>query len=659
MIGPLEKNAGQDRAMAFSDVKINYYQSMFRIRSRRFLVFVAVIPIACVFSSGGAAQVVNPQNQAQTEEHFLAAQQDQQQGLFDAAAHEYQTVLRLQPGLPEAYVNLGLVYYAQAKFDESARALAAAAKLRPGMRGINLWLGIDDVKLNRPAQGAALLRDAVRQDPTEKLAQSWLGTALWDAGQMDAALLQLRTAAALFPDDPDFLFACGEAYGKAASQQTEQLLEESSGTALSDLIYGAQYAEEHDWTKAEGHLRRAIGRDPHLLDARLELAEVFLDQARLPAAQEQLDQALAIAPQSAAALARSGELLLLMQQQPDGLSRIQKAIAIDQSTAFDALGLPAEDRFDQTDHSDAEVKLSSLNHAAVQTLEADPSTDPAKDVALAALYAQAGNEDAARGAYRRIGPAPLRKYPPANLLKQAMTALHQHKYDDAEPLLERWLAANPGDRTARYDLLLARRQISSAQVARLIAVAPDSYHVHQLLGQVYASREEDDKALAEYLAVASARPDLPGVHFWLGHLYWKHGDADHALAELTRELELTPGHPEANAELGTVLIAEERAAEAIPHLEAAIHSKPDLWPAYAQLGRAYSMEKNYTRAEEVLKRGLAHDPDGTTRYRLGLAFRAEGKTAEAAQAFAEVRAIKNEKMAAPTSDDAADEGAKR
>jgi len=159
--------------------------------------------------------------------------------------------------------------------------------------------------------------------------------------------------------------------------------------------------------------------------------------------------------------------------------------------------------------------------------------------------------------------------------------------------------------------------------------------------------------------VASARPDLPGVHFWLGHLYWKHGDADHAMAELTRELELSPGHPEANAELGTVLVAEERAAEAIPHLESAIRSKPDLWPAYAQLGRAYSMEKNYTRAEEVLKRGLAHDPDGTTRYRLGLALRADGKTAQAAQAFAEVRAIKNEKMTAPSSDDAADGGTKR
>ncbi|MGB7549582.1 MAG: tetratricopeptide repeat protein [Terracidiphilus sp.] len=611
--------------------------------------------MACVLLSSSSAQ----ESSSQVQEHFLAGQKDQQQGLLDEAVHEYQAVLRLQPGMPEVYVNLGLVYYAQAKFDESARALAAASRLRPGMRGVSLWLGIDDVKLNRPAQGAALLREAVRQDPADKLAQSWLAMALWNAGQTDAALLQLGRACAQFPDDPDLLFARGEAYGKAASQQTEQLLEETSGTALSDLIYGTHYAEEREWIKAEGHLRRAIERAPRLLDARLELAEAFLQQARLPDAQVQLEQAVALAPRSASALARSGELLLLMRQRAEGLSRIEGAIEIDRSEALDALGLPVEDRLDQTGRGGADTKLSLLSREAAEALEADRTTSPAKAVALAALYAMAGDEDAAVQAYRRIGPARPSLSSSANLLTQAVTAIHRHDYDKAEPLLLRWRAANPGDYTAFYDLVLVRRQISRSQIIRLIAVAPDSYHVHQLLGQLYVSREEDDKALAEYLAVAAARPDLADVHFWLGHLYWKHGDADHASTELTRELELSPGHPEANAELGTILVAEERAGEAIPHLEAALLSKPDLWPAYSQLGRAYAIQKNYARAELVLKRALAHDPDGSTHYQLGLVLRAEGKTAQAVQVFAQVKAIKNEKMAASSSDDAANEGAKQ
>src|ERR1700739_2310813 len=628
---------------------------MLRILSGRFLLFPVAAAIACVLLSSCGAQESN----SEVQKHFLAAQQDQQQGRFDAAVEEYQTVLRLQPGVPEVYVNLGLVYYAQAKFDNSARALATAAKLRPGMRGVNLWLGIDDVKLHRPVQGAALLRDAIRQDPHDKLAQSWLGTALWDTGQMDAALLQLQKATKQFPDDPDLLFALGEAYGKAVQQQTEQLLEEAAGTALSDRIYGAIYTGERDWTKAEGHLRRAIERDSHSLDARLELAEVFLEQAQLPAAQEQLEQAAALAPRSAAVLARGGELLLLMKRPAEGLSRIQTALEIDRSEALDVLGLPVEDRFDQNDAAGATAQLSALCRQAAEKLEASPASSQTRNVALAALYAEASDQDAAMRAYRVADLEHFRPNPSANLFTQAMTAFHQHHYDQAEVGLLRWLAAHPGDRNARYDLLLARRHLSMAQIFRLLAVAPDSYHVHQLLGELYVGRGEDEKALAEYLKVAAAQPDLPGVHFWLGHLYWKHGDADHALTELTRELELDPGNAEANGELGAVLVAEDRAGVAIPHLESAIHIKRDLWPAYAQLGRAYAIEKNYARAEEVLNRALAHDPDGSTHYQLGLVLRAEGKTAQAAQAFAKVRDIKNEKMAAPSAGDAADERAKR
>jgi tetratricopeptide (TPR) repeat protein len=651
MIAPFEKISGQNHAKAFSDVKINYYQSMFRIRSRRFLAFALVIPIACLLSSGGAAQVANSQIQDQVQAHFLAAQQAQQRGQLDDAVAEYQQVLRLQPRLPEVYINLGLAYYAQGEFENSATALASADKLRPGMRGVDLWLGIDEVRLNHPAQGVTHLREAVRLDPKDKTGQSWLGTALWDAGQMDAALLQLRKAATQFPDDPDLLFALGEAYGKAAKQQSEQLLGDSTGTAISDRIYASAYAADRDWTKAEGHLRRAVARDPHSVDAHLELAEVLLQEANLDAAQMQLDQAAALAPSSAAVLARSGELLVLGGKQAEGLSRINQAMERDRSDALDALGLPANDRMNG---NSADAVLLGICRKAAEDLEAMQTPTPAGMVTLAALYARSGNFDAAERAYKQLAFAPPVSRPFVNALAQAKDALHQHHFDAAEAALLRWLAIHPRDYSARYDLVFTRRQISMDQIARLLVVAPDSYHVHQLLGQLYADREEDDKALTEYLAVAAARPNLPDVHFWLGHIYWKHGDADHSLMELTRQLELDPGHPEANGELGAVLVAEDRIEEAIPHLELAIRSKPDLWPAYSQLGHAYATQKNYARAEEMLRRGLAHDHDGSSHYQLGQVLRAEGKTAEAAEMFAQVRAIKSEASASPSSEEHTD-----
>jgi tetratricopeptide (TPR) repeat protein len=650
------KNTEQDLSMAFSDVKTHYYRSMFRCRRSRFLVFPAMISIACLLSTAGTAQVVSSPIQDQVQKHFLAAQQAHQQDRLDDAVHEYLAVLKLAPALPEAYMNLGLVYYAQSKFRDSARALSTAGKLKPGLRGVSLWLGIDEVRLNHPAQGVPLLREAVRQDPQDKQAESWLGTALWNAGQMDAALLQLRKAAAQFPDDPDLLFSLGEAYGKAARQQSEQLLEDSAGTAISDRIYASTYAADHEWTKAEGHLRRAIRRDPNSVDAHLDLAEVFLNQAQLPAALEQLEQARALSPKSATVLAKSGESMILSGQLPEGLSRVEQAFKLDESEALYALGLPVKDRISA---NEASADLLALCESAEEKLEAMQQSSVARDVALAGLYALSGDDAAAARAYQRLALSPQIAKLTESAFTQAMDAMHQHRSEEAEAALRRALALHPGDLSARYQLVVVRRQVALAQIARLLAVAPDSYHVHQLLGQLYVDREEDEKALAEYLAVAAARPNLPDVHFWLGHLYWKHGDADHAFAELTRQLEIDPGHPEANGELGAVLIAKDRTAEAISHLELAIHSKPDLWPAYQQLGQAYATEKKYARAEEVLKRDLAHDRDGGAHYQLAQVLRAEGKTAEAAKVFAQVRAIKTERSAAATTDDHADGGDKQ
>src|SRR5579863_4580062 len=133
---------------------------MFRKALGRLPLNLVLIAIAGVVTPWCIAQ----ETDTQVQEHFLAAQQDQQQGRLDAAAHEYEVVIRLRPDLTEAHVNLGLVYYAQAKFDQSEKALVAAYKLKPGMHGVSLWLGIDSVKLNHPERGAVLLRDAIRQD---------------------------------------------------------------------------------------------------------------------------------------------------------------------------------------------------------------------------------------------------------------------------------------------------------------------------------------------------------------------------------------------------------------------------------------------------------------------------------------------------------------
>jgi tetratricopeptide (TPR) repeat protein len=287
------------------------------------MLVTTVVSVASMLSSSCGGQQVS----SQVEEHFRAAQQDQQAGLLDAAEREYRTILQLQPGVPEVYADLGLIYYAQAKFGDSAQAFATAFKLKPGMRGVSLWLGIDYVKLNQPSRSIPLLREAVGLDPADKQAQSWLGTALWNAGQSTAALQQLAKAAQLFPSDLDICFVLGEAYGKAADEQIEEVLAAASGTPLLNQVYGDIYKDQRAWSKAIAHYQLAKEKDPAWKGAHLGLGEVYLYQEKFDDARQELQRELAVNHSSAAAEALLAEVALFDGDVQGALQLLSAAIA--------------------------------------------------------------------------------------------------------------------------------------------------------------------------------------------------------------------------------------------------------------------------------------------------------------------------------------------
>ena len=124
-------------------------------------------------------------------------------------------------------------------------------------------------------------------------------------------------------------------------------------------------------------------------------------------------------------------------------------------------------------------------------LEARPAAGTAEVIALAALHRLAG-DDASR-IYQKLDSPPPRAGSSASDYALAIAALHEHRYDDAELSLQRWLTAHAADRKAQYELASARREIARSQLRHLLAIAPDSYHVHQMLGRLYASRDDDDR----------------------------------------------------------------------------------------------------------------------------------------------------------------------
>ena len=84
---------------------------------------------------------------------FRAAQKDAASGKLEQAAEEYKHVLRLDPDLIEARVNLGLTYHSLGQYKLAIEELEKALHQRPDRVGANLFLGIDYLKAGLPDRG--------------------------------------------------------------------------------------------------------------------------------------------------------------------------------------------------------------------------------------------------------------------------------------------------------------------------------------------------------------------------------------------------------------------------------------------------------------------------------------------------------------------------
>ncbi len=543
----------------------------------------------------------------------------------------------LLPNVAEVYASLGMVYNAEGKFAESAQALTKAEKLKPGLPGVSLYLGIDYEKRRQAGLAVPHLVEAVRVEPVSKQAHTWLGRALWDDGRIQPAFEQLRKTVQLFPADPALLLDLGVAYRKAADLGIERVLTGASGTPLVHQVYGDIYKDEHAWENAAAHYYRALDQDPHWQGAHFGLGEIALRREKLNTAAQEYQRELENNPASAAALARLAEIAMLQNKPDEALALLNKATHTAGYQAASALGLPHPYPAGSEDLS--ESAKEQLRACLPALAAATPSSG--RSLALAFAHARLGDDDASLSAWKDFtGSAP--RSSAANAHEHGLSNFYRQDFVAAAGELDTWLKLHPNDFQADYLLARTYRNLSLSTLEQLLATAPDSYPAHELLAETYQNAEQDEKALAEYRIVAGMAPNLPGVHFSIGHLLLKMNQQDQARDELAAELRLNPDHAEANAEMGTLLLDRLDVVNAIPYLQKAVQLEPDQWSTYQQLGRAYYMQKDYPKAEIALKQAVRHDPKGLAHYQLGLVYRSLGQKEAANEQFEISRKLKLE-----------------
>ena len=119
----------------------------------------------------------------------------------------------------------------------------------------------------------------------------------------------------------------------------------------------------------------------------------------------------------------------------------------------------------------------------------------------------------------------------AALIGAATNYLQELKVDLAKEMIEKALDQRPTDAEANYimgEILIAKHKFSESEPylrAGLSAKSELVVRIHALLGQVYASQGDTERAIAEY-RLGLPSDDDGSVHFQLGRLYQRIGESE-------------------------------------------------------------------------------------------------------------------------------------
>lgn len=614
-----------------------------------------VAPRAHAFPAQAASAVNN-----EVIAHFEAGQRASSSGQFDRAVAEYQVVLRLEPTLTEARVNLGLAYHALGQYSLAVAELEKALRQRPSLVGANLFLGIDYLKLGLPRKAMGPLQAALRAEPYNREAQRALAACLLGQDQYTQALEQFRALASSEADPSEGLYTLGQSYLDLAKQLSGRMSQHHENSAWANRLAGDLLAERHQWTDAAVLYQKAIALDPKQPGLRASLGSMYLHQGKVQAAEGEFQKGLELDSKNEPAWIGLAEVQLVNGATRVALESVSKIWEIfppflGQQTSFPSVELSPERVSQLTaelenapDSPSKYFLLSNLYRNPAIPGSATENTSKARQQWAALQEDLAGwheksvskSETAARlcqshlyvACASRLQSEEKRSAAEGVLLGEALLAVGEDS--QAAGTFAAALSSDTTNLRAAYWLARTYTKLATASFDRLMEEFPDSWHAHQFRGEADELRFAYDDAVRELQLAIRSRPDAPELHEALGRLYFLKKSFPQAEEELKTAVQLDPGRAPSLFLLGRLRLDRHQAPESIPYLQTALRYDPNLLEARAALGQAYMRSGQAEQAVPQLERAASTDTYGDLHYLLYVAYRKLGKDDLATKALA-------------------------
>ncbi|MDP9052334.1 MAG: tetratricopeptide repeat protein [Acidobacteriota bacterium] len=235
---------------------------------------------------------------------------------------------------------------------------------------------------------------------------------------------------------------------------------------------------------------------------------------------------------------------------------------------------------------------------------------------------------------------------PKALMWLGIAQLAQGHDESAAASLDAAATLSPKDPDILYHRGRAHLLVSKSSYAQMFALEPDSYRVHEVLGQADAEADRTPDAIGEYKLAIDRAPTKQGLHEELADLYWVSGKMDLADAAYVEELAIDKNSTTTLYKLGSLRVIVGQPQQALPMLEQTIKLEPAFESAYYYLGRAQIEVGQDATGIANLLRASAAKGDTTLNtlafYQLARVYRRLHRTDEANAALTQFRTLRDE-----------------
>jgi tetratricopeptide (TPR) repeat protein len=293
------------------------------------------------------------------------------------ARREFETALKLSPGLTNAIYNIAGIYFQEGKIDEAIERYNEVLKFIPGYARAYSALAYMYINKGDLQRAFEYYHEGLKYNPQNDLLHGGLGSLLLQTGQVDEAIPELETsvkikpnagiycnlgaafyskgetekaldcyekAARLNPDNAEAHYNLGNIYLKqnrltAAIASYENAIKARPTYTKAFSNMGVAFLQMGLPDKAIKQFRRAIAIEPNNIDAHFNLANVLADKGLIDEAIDNFRKVIEMSPQDTTARLRVAELLLEKSQPLQAIAEYEEVLKIDPNNTDALAGL--------------------------------------------------------------------------------------------------------------------------------------------------------------------------------------------------------------------------------------------------------------------------------------------------------------------------------